>query len=649
MRGSARSGLVWAALVSACAGSEGSGSEARGDDSFAPDTPASRGGDPVFSEPEGAPGTPEGVTPEPEDVLPSPSVAGPGPSGSEETRPALPVGPQDEVLLGGEPEGESSGCERQIVFEAVELSDPPPFDVVIVADHSDSLSWSRDDLSAGLSQLLANVRGAEARFFILTPTQYGASSSDAENLANGNELVNWSDPLSGTAYEDAMTEYLRTCKDAAGAEIACPTYPAFSQAFSLEGRWEFQMPPPVAEITPTTSEQELAEQQTAISDAILGFLGSGSLQEQPLCTLNRYLAQPQESLPKNAIFIVLSDEDDVTSPEECLVSHSYENVEVPSIAIQVGCTSGCDAYRYRALAPRPGYDLNYTCVPQDDQGNTFPEQATSGTFVTNHSEDCPTEPRAFECRPADISRIEEVCGSDVLIEACEVVCTPNGSSTGCWMELPESIDACNQPFELESVEYANMLAYCTEQFQTNAWESCELIDGYWVIEDHTSFDQNASIEAITAGKETSDLVAHFETTAARVFATGKHFVEVIGFDPRFACELRDGQSYATTLSTLASTPEDVFPICESYAPALARIERFAGTLLDSEYGFALSELEEIEAVRVTDRSGQERELRAEDYSYDAESQTLRLEPAAIGPNDVSLSVEVAINCIPKAR
>lgn len=58
----------------------------------------------------------------------------------------------------------------------MKLGEPAPFDLVIVADHSMSLAWSRDELSKGLQDLLANVEGRQVRVFLLTPTQYGASS-----------------------------------------------------------------------------------------------------------------------------------------------------------------------------------------------------------------------------------------------------------------------------------------------------------------------------------------------------------------------------------------------------------------------------------------------------------------------------------------
>lgn len=575
-------------------------------------------------------------------------VNAPGPDDEMNEPVAVPSAPPpDDTLIEEAPVEGPSNCEREFEFQAVELGDPEPFDVIIVADHSDSLSWSRDDLASGLSELLLRVSGAEARFFVLTPTQYGVSSGAAKSLILGNDLVNWTNPVTGEPYEDAVTEYVSVCTTSEGAARECPEYPVVSEGeFTLEGRWEFQMPEPIARLTPDMSPEQVAEQQEAISSAILNLSGSGSLQEQPLCTLNRYVTQPQEALPQNALFVLLSDEDDITTPRDCLASYLYEREERPNTTIQIGCTSGCDGYRYRALAPRPRHDIEYRCTPVDDQGNPFPDQAVEGSIVSNAAELC-TEVTSSPCRDTDLNRVKQECGSDVLIE-CALVCTPDASNTTCFLDFEVEMD-CSTPFEYGGTQYSDFLDYCTQRHQIDTWTSCERVDGYWIVGDSTSFASTESVRPLVSGSLTEDLVRHFRTVADQVFANGSYYVEVIGFLPSFSCELGDGQSYATTLSTLASSPQDVFPICESYAPALDRIESFASTLLETVYALPLSEYEEIESVRVANPAGQERELAEGDYRYDDVTQTLILRPEALTPRDVSLTVEVARNCVPKAR
>jgi hypothetical protein len=83
---------------------------------------------------------------------------------------------------------EDSSCTRTVNLRGVSITRPVPFDVVIVADNSDSLSWSRDSLSAGPQELLSRVHGHEARFFVLTTTQYGASSQAAVSPITGKDL-----------------------------------------------------------------------------------------------------------------------------------------------------------------------------------------------------------------------------------------------------------------------------------------------------------------------------------------------------------------------------------------------------------------------------------------------------------------------------
>ena len=105
---------------------------------------------------------------------------------------------------------------------AVSIAQPVPFDVVIVADNSDSLSWSRNSLSAGLGNLLAHVHGHEARFFVLTTTQYGASSQAAISPFDEKPLVGWRDSVTGAPYANPVTEYKQSCADGKGAPMACP-------------------------------------------------------------------------------------------------------------------------------------------------------------------------------------------------------------------------------------------------------------------------------------------------------------------------------------------------------------------------------------------------------------------------------------------
>src|SRR6187551_1730863 len=83
-------------------------------------------------------------------------------------------------------------CTRAESVAAITVLRPEPFDVVIVADNSGSISWSRDSLSQGLQNLLSLVHGQDVRFFLLSPTQYGASSQAARDRV-GRDLVTYVD------------------------------------------------------------------------------------------------------------------------------------------------------------------------------------------------------------------------------------------------------------------------------------------------------------------------------------------------------------------------------------------------------------------------------------------------------------------------
>jgi hypothetical protein len=166
--------------------------------------------------------------------------------------------------------------------------------------------------------------------------------------------------------------------------MACPAYPNYTN-FNLHGAWSFAMPAPIAAISATMTDADFAAQQQALSQAILNLGGGGASEEQPVCTLNRYMTQAAASLPGHVVFIVLSDEDDVSAPNHCLASYDY-------VALPIGgnqpCTSGCDIYYFVDYATPVETDLAYQCVPVDDNGTQHPELAVSRTLVAGYAASC---------------------------------------------------------------------------------------------------------------------------------------------------------------------------------------------------------------------------------------------------------------------
>jgi hypothetical protein len=539
---------------------------------------------------------------------------------------------------------DSDGCQREVLFEAVALSDPPPFDVVIVADHSGSIAWSREELTAGLRDLLDDAKGHDVRVFVLTPTQYGASSPDPIDPVSGEDFVMWRDPVTGTPFGNPMTRYSQACWDAAGVAMPCPTYPSPPMAFSLEGWWNFQMPEPVAVIRKGMTGPERGEQQRALTDAVLALGTDGSPQEQPVCTLNRYVLQDEQELPDHVIFLVLSDEDDTSEPEDCLLGHRQETSAIGSTTYTSGCTSDCDAYQFAMTQPAAQRTLEFSCVPVDDMGNQFPGQAVPGQTFLPPVEVC--DAAVSDCNTGDLAGAKYGCAEGSVVVDCQKLCaaTSDYYST-CLLSLPTEVDLCTESFVHGDMEYADFADYCSRTIGGDEWSACQR-EGLFAS-GGVSYSGTSVPEPLMFSADTISMVREFQNTATEKFGESGFVVETILFDPAFSCELAEGQSHGTTLRELASTPEDVFPICESYAPALSRAERFARALLQTEYALELGPHESIEALVVTDEAGVERTLNATDYSH-ANGQLL-INPEAISSGDVSLNVQILNVCVNSAR
>lgn len=586
-----------------------------------------------------------------EPTSPAPSlderVDAPSPDSRSGPNDTTPDEPPDDFVIEDDDEGlaragEPIACEREIEFEAVVLSDPAPFDVIIVADHSMSLGWSKNDLSAGLSQLLANVSGRSARFFVLTPTQYGASAEPTSRLQT-DDMVSWRDPITSEPYQNEVTRYSEVCTDGDDAIIECPAEPrTLEQNFTIHGQFEFVMPEPVAAITQDMSEEQIQAQQDVIKSAILALGGSGASYEQPLCTLARYVSQAPESLPERAVFVVLSDEDDKTDPRECLAGFEYTKRQNP--AEVADCSAGCDYVRFWAFAPASRYWVSYTCVPTDDLGTPFPDQAKDGAF-TYTTPDGGCQAPTSDCSEENLDSVRRYCTPGAVIESCARTCGNDPEDrVACMLEVEIDADYCAGPFEYGGRSFQNMADYCQQRHDTGGWDTCEP-RRYSSRVGSGSWGGSFIPKRVAPGAlESSQLADYFRRQAESLFGANDYFVELIVFEPRFACEPESGQSHAENLLGIVSSQDDVFPICESYAPALERVGGFAQQALQTEYTFELSARETLEAIVVTDIAGRERRLGPHEYQYDFSTSRLSLAPGAITARDRKLTVEVAIHC-----
>jgi hypothetical protein len=544
------------------------------------------------------------------------------------------------VTEGGEGGGD---CMRDVTLQAVVLGEPAPFDLIIVADHSKSLAWSRDELSAGLSTLLTNVEGRSVRVFLLTPTQYGASSAAARAPLSGAAIVPWQDPETGAPYEDAMTEYSQLCTDPADQPIDCPD-PKGMTAYRVHGAWDFLMPEPLAVLTPDMTAAEFATEQVAVTDAILAIGGSGSPHEQPLCTLGRYVSQDPSKLPENAVFVVITDEDDVSLPEDCARSYDAELQQYKQIKSEADCTGDCNLYRWMMSGTDHWVQYPFTCAAYTDTGDLLPgTEQTSVYWIENRATCAGFTGRT--CNDEDKLKVQAVCPAGLTLKDCEYTCVD--MDTLCTVDLTDpSIDGCTEPFTYLELAAANLPAYCALR-GGSGWTDCH------VLGRHVEYDEywqgGYSHAGLMQGSTTADVGAFFKSRVAAAFGVGKYLVEGILLDPSFSCILGSGQSYATNIAEVIGDPMHLFPLCASYAPALDGVLDFAQALIQSRFHLALKDDEHVTAVVIIAKDGSERTLPVADYTFDEATGTLDIDPSAIQGTDANLRVEVTSDCRPIVR
>jgi hypothetical protein len=533
-----------------------------------------------------------------------------------------------------------AGCAREELVRALTLQAAAPFDVLIVADHSDSLSWSREALVTGLRDLLVRVRGRSARFFVLTPTQYGASSAAAREPLIGTELVSWRDPVSGQAYQGEATEYVQQCADPDGGMLACPAPPT-RVPHLIHGRWELRLPPPSAQITPAQTDAEFGAQQEAVAQAILRLPAGGSAHEQPLCTLARYLALPRAELPSNVLMLVLSDEDDTSTPREC-VTALEAGVRSTKTQIRRPCSQDCSALAYQMTAPFSMRRLDATCVYADDRGVLHPELSQQ-TNLNLPATGCPVT-SVLACSDDERSQVAQRCPANYKLQSCQGSCSTRTDARQCNLDLPTSVtNACSAAFEVQGKRYANLLDFCQRERDMNTpWQGCTAQGTK--LEDFESLSGFQNLTPIMPGVTTTELVDHVKRSAQAIFGESGHRFEVIGFDPSFRCAPQPGQSHAENLRRLLRSSADLFPICESYAPALSAVGAFAETLVAHELPLELQAGEQLASAIVVDAAGAERLLSASAFRYDAAGRRLVFVPGTLTAQDRSLKLTLIRSC-----
>jgi hypothetical protein len=548
--------------------------------------------------------------------------------------------PPDGGRFGGDDGSPTGTCEHTVALDIPmpEAGAPQPFDVILVADNADGLTYSMSSLASGLKNLLAGVAGQSARFFLLSTTQYGASSKGAVSQTSGQNLVSWSSTVTGAADADPVTTYSQQCTDGTGASIACPASFTGLGAYAVHGTWAFTMPPPIATITPSMTAAQIAAQGQTIASAILNSSNAGSDEEQPICTLNRYIRQPPAALPKRAVFIVISDEDDTTPAGDCLATYDFKTMpETPTT--QESCSSNCQSYDFQAMGTTNYPGLAYSCVPIDDKGVTYPALGKARTLDLGGLGACAA---AASCTSDEQMLAANDCGTGYVAQNCAVTCT--AGSTYCVLQRTTNTpDVCTQSFQEGGVTYANFADYCAKTTQltdASQWSGCQsygynIVDGGSTVYSATE----TKTQVFPGASSTADMVGYFDSAATAAFGADGYRTETIQFDPAFSCPMGPGQSYGPTLRTLASAPADVFSICGDYSAALAGVSDFAAAIPDA-YPLSLGPNDTVTGVSVVNTSGATRSLAPSDYTVDA-SGVLRLGAGVLTKSDASLRVTIA--------
>ena len=337
--------------------------------------------------------------------------------------------------------------------------------------------------------------------------------------------------------------------------------------------------------------------------------------------------------------MVLTDEDDTSPPDTCLAGYRVSK-QPSTIQGQEPCTANCTKWSYYADRPRTEEKLRFTCLPVDDMGMAHPEKAVDKVIQTFHS--CAT-PSTVACPAPELAKAAAECGAGNQVKNCQFTCGPVQGFLYCSLDVAtDAVDLCSKPFDQGGMHYQNLLDYCARTVGGSGWANCH--HGGWKATGMTVLQESEQKLPLVQAANTAEMIGAFKSSADRLFGARNHSVESIIFDPAFTCPLKPGQSYGANLRLLASSKDDVFPICQDYAPALARIESFADYLVQNDFPLDLDAYEDVDSVVVTDRAGVQRTVQKPQFRYDRAAKVLHFTPGVLGAQDLSLSVNVARYC-----
>jgi len=230
------------------------------------------------------------------------------------------------------------------------------------------------------------------------------------------------------------------------------------------------------------------------------------------------------------------------------------------------------------------------------------------------------------------------------VQSCTHTCAVAAGFFYCRLSRPDNkTDLCTQPFDLDTVHYANLADYCSRS-NGPGWGTC-VVEGFMPGQTESNFaGYSEHTTPLVLAENTAEMIQKFKNSADSLIGKSSYSIESIILDPAFSCPLTPGQSYAPNLRSLATSASDVFPLCQDYAPAIERIATFAEYFIQTTFPLDLDAYEAIDSVVVNDELGAQRTVPAASYNYDRAAKVLRFNPGVLTAQDESLAVNVARYC-----
>lgn len=247
----------------------------------------------------------------------------------------------------------------------------PPTKVLFVVDNSRTMQLSQDYLATGMQTMADGLRGYDADFFIYSTSDLHQDKVDA----NGNPRVADDKPvISSTPLKTCRWVEMVNGKPVEKSGSVCPKDQATT--YSLESI--NLMNPSIGsdlKFRSSYNEAQLNEASQKLSEGIRDVGVDGSSTETGICSLVRsvYNESANGLFQKgdNAAMVILSDENDFSTPQNCLSRTTQDETFVGKPAEYQSCnpaTEKCDQVDYSVTfssvteqLPYAEVSMNYKC------------------------------------------------------------------------------------------------------------------------------------------------------------------------------------------------------------------------------------------------------------------------------------------------